>query len=100
MKQRKILTSLCMTFLVPLLTSCKVNWFNDQYDVPWYYVAVPVAIVFVLAHFSIMSGTYICPKCGTEIRLKWYQIYAYVHMNGGRLVICPNCGRKGFCKRK
>lgn len=100
MKQKTIILGLCFAVIVPLLTSCKVNWFDRQYDVAWYFVAIPVAIVCILAHIFIMSGTYICPRCGTEIKLKWYQIYAYLHINGERLVVCPNCKRKGFCKRK
>ncbi len=104
MKFKRIVPVLCLTAFIPLLTSCRVNWFDRQYDVPWYYVAIPVAIycaiVWIIAHMYIMSGTYICPQCYTEIKLKWYQISAYVHLNGERLVKCPNCKRKSFCKRK
>ena len=27
------------------LTSCKVNWFGEQIDTPWYAVAIPVAVL-------------------------------------------------------
>ena len=82
------------------LSGCTVNWFNKSYDVPWFVIAIPVAIILIFAHISIMSQTYICPDCHTEIKPKWYQIYVYLHINGERLVKCPNCKRKGFCKRK
>ena len=94
---------LCFTFLISLLLSlsgCTVNWFDRTYDVPWFVIAIPVVIISIVAHICIMSGTYICPDCHNEIKLKWSQISDYLHFNGKRLVKCPNCKRKGFCKRK
>ena len=82
------------------LTSCTVNWFGDTLDVPWYYVAIPVALIFILGYFILMSRTYICPHCGTEFKAKPYQLYVTVHFNGKRIAKCPRCGKKGFCKVK
>ena len=82
------------------LSGCKVNWFGATYDAPWYVITAIIVAIFVIAHIRVMSGRYICPNCNTEIKLKWYQIYAYFHMGGKRYIICPNCKRKGFCKRK
>ena len=28
-----------------LFTSCKVNWFGDTLDVPWYYIAIPILLI-------------------------------------------------------
>ena len=91
------------TFMLSLslsLSGCTVNWFNEHYDVPWFVIAIPVAIIFLIAHLWIMSGTYICPECQTEIKPKWYQLSAYFHFNGKRLLKCPNCKKQNFCERK
>ena len=82
-----------------LLSGCTVNWFDKTYDVPWYVVAVPIILLCIIAHVTVMSGTYVCPKCGEEFKPKWYQISAYMHMGRSRLVKCPKCGRRDFCKR-
>jgi RNA polymerase subunit RPABC4/transcription elongation factor Spt4 len=63
-------------------------------------VVIPIAVLFILIYITIISKTYICPKCGTEFKPKWYQIYITVHFNDTRLAKCPNCKRKGFCKKK
>ncbi len=100
---RKKISLFLILFTVCLsLYSCRVNWFNTSYDVPWYYVAVPVAIIFVIAYFVLMSSTYVCPDCKTEFKPKWYQLSVTVHFMGKRIAKCPKCGRKGFCdvKRK
>ena len=82
------------------LSSCAVNWFGDTLDVPWYYIAIPVALVAVLGYMILMSKTYICPHCKTEFKAKPYQLYVTVHMCGKRIAKCPKCGRKGFCEIK
>ena len=82
------------------LTSCKVNWFGDTLDVPWYYIAVPVAIIFIAGYFILMSKTFICSHCDKEFKAKPYQLYVTVHMNRKRLARCPHCGKKSFCKVK
>ena len=61
------------------LTSCRVNWFGSTLDVPWYYVAIPVLLVFVVAYVILMKQTYICPHCGTEFKAKPHQLYVTVH---------------------
>ena len=97
MKKISLLANLYILTL--LLSGCRVNWFDRSYDVPWYVVAVPAAIILILAHIHIMSGTYICPSCGTEIKPKWYHLFTYVHNGDERVAKCPKCGRTGFCKR-
>ena len=80
------------------LCSCRVNWFGSTADVPWYYVAPPILIVFVVAYVVLIQRTYICPDCKTEFKPKWYQLYVTVHFNDKRIAKCPKCGRRGFCK--
>ena len=98
MKKIKLLIVLVLCTLP--LSGCKVNWFSESYEVPWYTVVLPIAAIFIIAHITIMSGVYICPDCGTEIKPKWYHFYTYMHLGGKRLAKCPNCKRMGFCIRK
>lgn len=83
------------------LTSCKVNWFDQQYDVPWWVIAVPVvvfsAIVWFAAGKHIASKKYFCPKCNKSFYPKWWHAAISIHMNDDRVFKCPHCGRKGFC---
>ena len=83
-----------------LMTSCKVNWFGETVDAPWYYVAIPVLLIFVIGYIILMSKTYVCPHCKTEFKAKPYQLYVTVHFCGKRLAKCPNCNKKDFCEVK
>ena len=82
------------------LSSCTVNWFGSTMDVPWYFVAIPILLIFVFGYIILISKTYICPHCKTEFKAKPYQLYVTIHMGGKRIAKCPNCGRKGFCEIK
>ena len=97
---KKVLLLLISLIVVLSLTSCTVNWFGGTREVPWYYVAIPVAVIFILGYFILMSKTYVCPDCGAEFKAKPYQLYVTVHCGRKRLAKCPKCGRKGFCKVK
>ena len=83
-----------------MLSSCQVNWFGDYFDVPWYFIAVPILILSVVLYLNMLSKTYVCPKCHTEFKPQWYHVYITIHVNGSRVAKCPHCGRRGFCKRK
>lgn len=98
--KKAFLTAILTATIVLTLSSCTVNWFGDTLDVPWYYVAVPVLLVFILLYSLIMSKTYICPHCKTEFKAKPYQLYVTIHFDGKRLAKCPNCKRKSFCESK
>ena len=94
---KKFTAVLLILITVLSLTSCKVNWFDRQYDVAWWVIAVPVAVLFVVLYLFIISKTYVCPECKTKFKPKWYHLYITIHLNGSRIAKCPNCGRKGFC---
>ena len=98
MKKAFLFSALLTAILT--LTSCRVNWFGETADVPWYYIAIPVALIFICGYIILMSKTYICPHCKTEFKAKPHQFYVTVHMGGKRYAKCPNCKRKGFCKVK
>ena len=82
-----------------LFSSCKVNWFDRTYDVPWWVIAIPVVLILVVAHVYVVTKTYRCPKCKTVFRPKWCSCSAWIHYLGDRLTKCPKCGFRGFCKQ-
>ena len=85
-----------------LLTSCRVNWFDKQYDVPWWMVAIPVAVLFlialVVARKCFASKTYVCPTCNSTFSPKWWNAAFTIHINSNRIFKCPHCGKRGFCR--
>ena len=87
--------------LTVLLTSCQVNWFDQQYDVPWWVISIPITIlsvlVWIVAGKHIASKKYVCPKCNKTFYPKWWKAALSIHMNDDRVFKCPHCGRKGFC---
>ena len=98
---KKILT--LITLLSTLfLASCKVNWFGEQIDAEWWVIFIPVAILTVvilaIGKITLSKKTYICPECQKEIRPKWWQAFFAIHVDSDRVLKCPNCGRRGFCK--
>ena len=97
---KKAFSFLALWTITVSLSSCKVNWFGDTLDVPWYYVAIPVLLIAVFGYVILMSKTYICPHCQTEFKAKPHQLYVTVHMGRKRIAKCPKCGRKGFCEVK
>lgn len=97
---KKLILSLLLLLSTLALSSCRVNWFGSHFDVPWYFIAVPVIVLFVVLYLIIISRTYVCPDCKTEFKPKWYHVYVTVHFNGSRIAKCPKCGRIGYCKKK
>ena len=99
-KKRLILYCLPGCFLLSL-SSCTVNWFDAQHDVPWWTIAVPLVILAVIglisARYSFASKTYVCPKCGQSFTPKWWVITFAVHVNSDRVLKCPHCGKRSFC---
>lgn len=94
---KKLVLATTLFLLTFLLTSCNVNWFGDSFDVPWYWIAVPVFLILLVSYLILISRTYICPNCKNEFKPKWYELSVCLHFNGKRVVKCPKCGKKGFC---
>ena len=101
MKLKRILFIAFLLIMTFTLTSCRVNWFDEQYDVPWYVVAIPTAIfcaiVFFIAGKTISNKLYICPRCGGEFHPNFWLAMFSLHIGSDRYFKCPKCGRKGFC---
>ncbi len=105
MRIRKAWLFVLSLILPAVLSSCmvRVNWFDSYFYAPWWAVAVPVivssVIIVAVAYAWCVRQTYRCPNCGTDIRPRWNEFYVCIHLNGERVVRCPVCGRKGFCRR-
>jgi DNA-directed RNA polymerase subunit RPC12/RpoP len=99
MKRFLKISLLCMIILL-CLTSCTVNWFGETREAPWWTIAIPVVVVSIAGCYFIYSATYVCPRCGFEFKPKWYELSALVHMGRARIMKCPSCGKRGYCKPK
>ncbi len=97
---KKIILVITLLTSMFMFSSCKVNWFGSSFNVPWYFIVIPVVVLFLVLYVTIISKIYICSECKTEIKPKWYQLSVCIHHMDQRVVKCPKCGRKGFCKRK
>ncbi len=101
MKRRIFVFSSIVALMTLTLTSCKVNWFDKQYDAPWWAVAIPVAIFTVAVVFGcakyISSREFMCPKCNQKFHPKWWRAMLSVHINSDRVFKCPHCGKRSLC---
>jgi len=81
-----------------MLSACESVQADNNYDIALTFIAV-VALI-VGSHIILISKTYICPGCGSEIKPKWYHFSVGIHFRSKNVVKCPKCGRKGFCEPK
>ena len=98
--KKKLLLILTISSFPVTLCSCTVNWFTTTVEVPWYYIAIPVCLIFAIAYIILMNTTFVCPHCNTEFKPKWYELSVCMHINGKRLVKCPKCNQKGFFSKR
>ena len=101
MKKKLIILSLFLSVTTLTLTSCKVNWFDKQYDAPWWAIAIPVTVFTVVTMLLcakyISSREFICPKCNHKFHPKWWMAMFSLHIGSDRFFKCPHCGKKSFC---
>lgn len=92
--------ALALCLAVCSACAIRVNWFGQSAMVPWYVVVVPVVAILLGAHLYFLSCRFICPKCATVIKPKWYEVSVWLHWGDRRVVKCPHCGRRGYCEQK
>lgn len=63
------------------------------------FTVVVTVITSIIAQIIISRQKYVCPKCGAVISPKWYHFSASLHRGSDRIVKCPHCKRKGFCRK-
>ena len=84
-----------------VLTGCDVHFGALHYDVPWWVIAIPVALFTIVAFIisgSILSRKkYCCPNCNKTFNPKWYRVAFSAHINDDRTLKCPHCGKRGLC---
>jgi len=95
---------LCASLLSPLvLSSCEVHFFSQSYDVEWYVIAIPTAIVvgatLIITGAVLSKNVYVCSKCGHRFHPKWWQTLT-IHVGSDRLFKCPKCGHKGMFRKE
>ncbi|MDD6981684.1 MAG: hypothetical protein PUJ21_08115 [Clostridia bacterium] len=94
---------LCLAVLLcpMMLCSCEVHFGSAHHIVPWWMIAIPVAVfviaVWLIAGICIAKKTYACPSCGKSFQPKWWKAMLSIHVNEDRLFRCPHCGKKGMC---
>jgi DNA-directed RNA polymerase subunit RPC12/RpoP len=98
---KRILT--LITLLSTLfLASCKVNWLGEQYDTEWWVIFIPVSAILIgvwgIGGLLIAKKSYICPECKNTFHPRWWKTAFSIHIGSDRVLTCPNCGRRGFCK--
>ena len=105
MNRRKIAKTL--SILIPLalaLTSCEVHVGNNRTDVAWYVIAIPATVFIVacvvIAGIVLSRNTYVCPECGKRFHPKWWRAMFSLHDGSDRVLKCPHCGHKGFCRKE
>ena len=102
MKLKSFFVVFCNFIALSFLTSCQLNLFGQTFDVKWWVIFIPVlfftAATFVIAGKAIASHEFICPACNKKFRPKWWKAFFSFHLNDDRVLKCPHCGRKGFCR--
>ena len=101
MKRKGYKLVLLLGALALSLCSCRVNLLHRSLDVPWWTIAIPVALIVILAWYFggkyYAQKTYICPQCGGSFEPKWWLAAFTVYVMDARIYRCPHCGRRGFC---
>lgn len=98
---KRIFTALFFVFFCFCLTGCEVHWNGQSFDVPWFVIAVPVALFSFLC--VLISGLamgrkrYVCPKCNATFRPQRWRIVFAPHIGEEHLLRCPKCKALEMC---
>ena len=97
-KMKKLLISL-ITISPMFLTSCAINWFEENIFVPWWigllFVLIIVLIVFAFLLKKYSSDYRTCPSCNNRFKPKWYECFKAIFIGEKntteRVFKCPSC---------
>lgn len=100
----KNITLLLIIISTLMFSSCDVHFGNIHYDVPWWVIAIPVAVillsVYIIGGIILSKNEYVCPNCNKTFSPKWYKAAYTIHLNNDRVFKCPHCKKRGLCKLK
>lgn len=98
---RRIVPIFVLVTMLLTLTACEIHWHDKSYDVPWYMIAIPVAlfsvIMFAIAGAVISKKKYVCPSCRHSFHPPFWVAMVSLHIGSDRYFKCPRCGKKSFC---
>lgn len=93
-----------VVFCLLFLTSCDVHFGSVHYDVPWWVIALPISLIFLviwrIGGKGISSHKYVCPKCLESFYPEWWAAGVSLHINDDRYFKCPYCKKRSFCRRE
>ena len=85
-----------------ILSSCAVHIGNAVFDVPWWCIGVPTALVVVLSLYftgkAVSEREYVCGFCGAHFSPKRRDMGFLLHDNDRYVLKCPHCKKRGFCE--
>ncbi len=98
--KRLLLLTFSLYFLV-CLTGCEVHWHEESMDVPWYVIAIPVAVFSLLciliAGLCSSKKRFVCPKCHNTFRPNRWRVVFAPHIGEEHLLRCPHCKAREVC---
>ena len=106
-KNKTIWTSMWAIMIVSL-TALIAGLFIAAFLIPegiWQLVTILViCVVFLIPCFyalklEISVGAYKCKNCGHEIVPTYMQALNAMHAGTTRYLMCPNCGKRSWCKK-
>ena len=100
--KRFLAVSVLWVCLSVLLCSCAVQIGGVGYEVPWWVIGVPTAVIVAIAVYaaakSVLEKTYVCGECGKLFMPTGPEIGILLHDNDKCVLKCPHCGKRGFCE--
>ncbi|MBQ9121145.1 MAG: hypothetical protein IJY12_02140 [Clostridia bacterium] len=98
---KRVFLMLCLALFPLCLTSCRVRWFGQMLEAPWWIVALPVllfsAVALYLAGRAVAHTRFVCPHCYKTFHPKpWAAVFSF-HVNEAHVLRCPHCGNKDLC---
>lgn len=98
---KSVLAVTVLSAFLIFFTSCEVHFGETRFDVPWWYIAFPVALILLFVWYFegkyLAKKKFVCEMCEKSFSPKWWKATFSVHVNEKHVFKCPHCGSKGFC---